>query len=338
LNGRGQASADAVARVRRAAAELGFTPNQAARALASQRTYAIALVIPEPVTLVLGDPYLQETIAGLSEAFRGTDYQVVLVIVRPDEPAAKALRVIRQGMVDGAIVVSHHGPGLGGVGEGAGVADGAKAAGLANQVADEAAEGVGVLHGVPAVYIGRPWQAPPAMYVAMDDRVAGRLATARLVQRGAKRIACVAGSADMTAVQDRAQGWQEVLTEAGLEPGPVEYAAFTMEAGALAMERILQAYPQVEAVFAQSDLLALGAMRVLAKAGRAVPGDVAVAAVDNSAVAAAASPPLTSVTNPAAALAARAARMLLRVLDGGEPPETQTPEIETPELIIRESA
>ncbi|MDR1825162.1 MAG: LacI family transcriptional regulator [Bifidobacteriaceae bacterium] len=317
LTGHGQASAAAVERVRQAAAELGFTPNQAARALASQRTHAIALVIPEPVSMVLGDPYLVESITGVSEAFRGTDYQMLLVIVRPDEPPAKALRVIRQGMVDGAIVVSHHGAVLGGQGP---------------------AAPPGTLHGVPAVYIGQPWGDPQCMFVTVDDLSAGRLATSRLIERGATRVACVAGSADMVAVQGRTQGWRETLVAAGLTPGPVEYEPFTMAGGAQAMERILAAYPQVDGVFAQSDMMALGAIGVLTKAGRKVPDDVLVASVDNSAVAVAAAPPLTSVTNPAAALAAQAARMLLRVLDQDQAPTDQAPEIQQPTLVVRESA
>jgi DNA-binding LacI/PurR family transcriptional regulator len=314
LTGSGPASAAVRFKVRAAADKMGFIPNQAARTLASNRAQAIALVIPEPNALVLGDPFLGGIITGVSEVFNDTDYQLILVILRPDAPPDKASRVLRPGYVDGAIVVSHHRTGH-----------------LQELVAD---------NDVPSVYVGRPWSGgggSPAFYVDVDNRSVGRLAAEHLIARGARRIACLAGPPDMTPVDDRTAGWRDALIAQGLEPGPVEHAAFTLPGGAEATRRILDWDESVEAVFAQSDLMAAGAIQVLAERGRAVPDDVLVVGVDDSDVARTTQPRLTSVTNPAADLALRAARMLLRVIEG-EDLTAASPEIVTPQLARRESA
>jgi DNA-binding LacI/PurR family transcriptional regulator len=309
LSGAGPASAGAQARVRAAAAALGFTPNPAARTLATRRSYAVALVIPEPNVLVLGDPFLTGMIIGTSEAFRATDYQVLLVIVRPDDEPGKALRVMHPSHVDGAIMVSHHGSG--------------------------AFERVIRQSPVPKVYVGRPWPDPTNLYVDVNNRLVGDLATRRLVERGARRIACIAGPADMAAVHDRTAGWRETLQDAGLPPGPVTHSPFTLAGGATAMTELLPYRP--DAVFVQSDLMAAGAIKTLEEHGIDVGRTVRIVGVDDSDFARSASPPLTSVTNPAANLSARAARMLLRLLDDNETANDVRPEIVDPVLVIRDS-
>ena len=307
LTGSGPVSSKTVEKVQQAAERLSFSPNQAARALASSRTQTIALVIPEPDSLILGDPFLSCTITGVSEAFRPTDYQVILVLVRPDEPPVKAARVLRSDYVDGAIVVSQH-----------------RASHVAQIIAD---------NDIPVVYVGRPWTGT-GMYVDLDNVQVGQLATRRLIEVGARRIAGIAGPPDMIPVQDRTNGWQRALSQAGQTPGPMHNATFTLAGGEECMRAILASDPSVDGVFAQSDLMAAGAIRVLRDWGADVPGKVKIVGVDNTDMGHTTVPPLSSVTNPAAELSLRAARMLLRIIKG----EEVSPDILQPELVIRESA
>jgi DNA-binding LacI/PurR family transcriptional regulator len=308
LTGSGPVAPGVQARIRHLAEQLGFMPNQAARALASRKTYAVALVIPEPNTLVLGDPFLTGMISGVSEAFDSGAYQLLLVIVRPDDAPGKVRRLLTPSQVDGAIIVSHH------------------RGGPLAQLSDFA---------VPTVFVGRPWDAG-AMYVDVDNQAGARTAGARLVQRGAARIGCLAGPADMTVVQDRLAGWRQALQEADQDPGPVAFAPFTALGGRQAMRQL--ADQGCDALFVQSDLMALGAMQVLAESGVRVGSEVLVIGVDDSEFARTATPSLTSVTNPAAELSRRAAHMLLRVVDDGVEPAAVTPEIIQPRLVLRESA
>ena len=93
---------------------------------------------------------------------------------------------------------------------------------------------------------------------------------------------------------DRLTGYRDALREAGLglDASLEAVADFTQEGGAAAMERLLKARPDIDAVFAASDLMAAGALSVLAAAGRRVPEDVAVVGFDDSPVATSTRPTL----------------------------------------------
>jgi DNA-binding LacI/PurR family transcriptional regulator len=185
--------------------------------------------------------------------------------------------------------------------------------------------------------IGRPWgsDAPALPCVDLDNVYGGYVATARLLASGRRHVACVAGPDDMRAVADRRDGWRRALTEAGLTPGPLLHSPFTMEAGEATTDLILRDYPEVDAVFAQSDSLAAGVIRRLAAAGRSVPEQVAVVGYDDLGVAMTTNPQLTTVSNPAAEMARRATAMLLAELSGE--PSGERLVLLTPRLVSRES-
>jgi DNA-binding LacI/PurR family transcriptional regulator len=107
---------------------------------------------------------------------------------------------------------------------------------------------------------------------------------------------------------------------------------FTRESGTTAMQQLLADDPEIDAVFAASDLMAIGALGALRTAGRRVPDDVAVAGFDDIGLASFSEPPLTTVRQPVADVAACIVQMLL----GDEPPTA--PVILPTELVIRESA
>jgi len=117
----------------------------------------------------------------------------------------------------------------------------------------------------------------------------------------------------MSAGIDRLEGYRQGLTGGGLvvEPSLQVAADFTQEGGAEAMRRILAARPDVDAVFAASDLMAAGAMQVLRAADRRVPEDVSIVGFDDSSIAATAEPPLTSVRQPIEEMGREMVRLLL---------------------------
>jgi DNA-binding LacI/PurR family transcriptional regulator len=97
-------------------------------------------------------------------------------------------------------------------------------------------------------------------------------------------------------------------------------ADFTYEGGAAAMRRLLEAAPDLDAVFVASDLMAAGALNVLRTAGRAVPGDVAVVGFDDSPLAAATEPPLTSVRQPIEEMGRELVRLLVASIEDAKRP------------------
>ncbi|WP_265521780.1 LacI family DNA-binding transcriptional regulator [Oerskovia flava] len=306
INGGLRVSPEAQAAVDAAVAQLGYTPNRAARSLVTRRTDSIALVVPEPDERILTDPFLAGAMRGVSAALAGTDLQLVLLFARPDEPVNRIVRYLRSGHVDGAIVASHHRE------------DDLEEALLASRL--------------PAVFVGRPFASTADLvYVDVDNVEGGRIATQRLVDAGRRRIATITGPQDMTAGVDRLTGWRQALRAAGLATDAVAAGDFAVAGGAAAMERLLAEHPDLDAVFAASDLMAEGALRVLTAHGRSVPGDVAVVGFDNLGVAASTSPALTTVQNPVVEMVKTATDLLLDLVAGHVVPVR--PRIFAPRLI-----
>ena len=311
INGGLRVSAEAQASIDAAVADLGYIPNRAARSLVTRRADSVALVVPEPDERVLSDPFFASTINGLNAALRDTDLQLVLVMARPEDIANRTLRYLRGGHVDGVVVVSHHRDDI---------------------LADE-------LHrsGVPAVYVGRPFGGGHHVhYVDVDNTGGGRMAAEHLLRIGRRRVGTIAGPQDMSAGLDRLAGWSAALNVAGLATDAVAYADFTTHGGAHAAAQVLAEHPDIDALFVASDLMAVGALAVLAGAGRLVPGDVAVVGYDNVGAATTTSPTLTTIVNPVVAMARTAGEMLIDLLTGKS--VDQAPVIFAPELVIRLSA
>jgi DNA-binding LacI/PurR family transcriptional regulator len=130
------------------------------------------------------------------------------------------------------------------------------------------------------------------------DNVAGaRLAVEHLIQRQRRTIVTVSGPQDHPAATDRLTGWQKTLAEHGIPTdGRSESGDFTQYGGEVAMTRLLQRVPDLDAVFAASDPMAVGVLHALRAAGKRVPHDVSVVGFDdNPSIAPTLSPPLTSV-------------------------------------------
>jgi DNA-binding LacI/PurR family transcriptional regulator len=310
LNGGHLVSPEKKAAVEEAIERLGFTPNPVARSLATRRTGSVAFIVPEPSSRLLSDPFFGDVISGLSLAFDRSDLLMVLLIARDHASAERATRFVTSGHVDGAVVASHH--------------------------RDDELSAALIASGRPLVFIGRPFDATHRHYVDTDNAVGARLATEHLVTSGRRRIATIAGPLDMAPGIDRLDGWRETLAHAGLPHDAAAYGDFTIRGGAVAMERLLAEHPDIDAVFAASDLMASGALTVLSERGLRVPEDVAVVGFDDIEIAESTFPPLTTVAQPVRDVAARAGRMLIDLVTGHDPdPE---PVCFAAQLVIRDSA
>ena len=307
VNGASAVSPEAVAAVRAAIERLGYVPNRAARSLASRQTHAIALIVPEDTTRFFGDPFFAEIVAGITGALAGSDYLLNL-LVAGDDPHGKMTGFVRNGGVDGALIVSHH-------------TDDA----FVERIADA----------VPVVWGGRPARQGASEFVVdVDNVAAARTATEHLIARGCTRIATITGPDSMLASVDRIAGFRSALADAGLAPVGEEAGDFSERSGADAARRLL-AKETPDAIFVASDLMARGALGVLRAAGLRVPEDVAIIGFDDSAIAVATDPPLTTVRQPMYAMGETMAGVLMARLRGEEPPSVT---ILGTELVVRASA
>jgi DNA-binding LacI/PurR family transcriptional regulator len=308
VNGSPQVKPSVAQAVHQAIAELNYVPNRAARSLASRRTQAIALVVPESTAKVFADPFFASIVQGIALHLSETDYTLNMIISSEARPE-KTRRYLMGGNVDGAIVVSHHS-------------------------GDHSYARLG--QSLPIVFGGRPLEAEGESYYVDVDNVAGAAGATRLLVDGGRRnIATIAGPPDMPAGVDRLDGWRNALRDAGLDDSLVERGDFSPVSGANAMRRLLERGVPVDGLFAANDQMAAGAYSVIHERGLRIPADIAVVGFDDDYFGATATPALTTVHQPAVGMGAKMAEVLVKLI-AGERIERVT-RLPT-SLVVRDSA
>lgn len=294
--------------VERAVRELGYVPNSTARALVSSKFGAVVLAASSDETGLFADPFFAEIIVGVSTALEETDLQLILVLANTPRGRGRLQQMVRSGRADGIMLMALRGDDPLG------------------RLAEDA--------GMPVVFGGLPLAGEPRWYVDADNRGGARLAADHFVRAGRTRPVMITGQVDSRVSVAREQGFAEGLALVGVPLLGVSSGAFQVEGGAAAMEQLLDANPQLDAVFAASDGMAIGALQVLRRRGRRVPEDVSVIGYDDLAGARHANPPLTTVRQPVRALGHEMARMLVSAINGQDP----SPLILPTRLTVRESA
>ncbi|MFC8598014.1 LacI family DNA-binding transcriptional regulator [Isoptericola sp. NPDC057191] len=170
--------------------------------------------------------------------------------------------------------------------------------------------------------------------VAVDQVEAGRLATEHLLELGHETVWHIAGPESWNDATARTAGWRRALEAAGRTVPPVLHGDWSPESGHRNGE-LVGRMPEVTALFVASDEMAFGAVRALVELGRRVPEDVSVVGMDDIALAAYASPPLTTVRQPFHDVGGRAVEHLLALL--ADPGTVHEPEVVRPELVVRSS-
>ncbi len=283
--------------VQKAITELGYIPNTAARALMTGRTNTIALVAAEPDARVFGDPFFSNIVRGVSLETADAGQHLVLSMIQRHEDSAAVERYLLGDHVDGVLLISEH---------------------WDVQLAETMNSA-----GIPFVIGGRPLHPDLQTPYVDNDNVGGSAMAARhLVDTGRTRIATIAGPSDMSAGVDRLTGFRDGLGPR-FDPELVEHADFTINGGAQATSRLLQRVPDVDAVFAASDLMALGAITTLRRSGRRVPEDVSVVGFDDINLAVAFDPPLTTVRQHTQLQGRMMVRLLLSLLGRAFPASTE---------------
>lgn len=274
INGSPRVSDATRAAVEAAVAELGYVPNTAARALAANRTDAIALVVPEPETRFFAEPYFSDMLRGVGAAISDTEMQLLLIFAGSDRERRRLAQYLAAHRVDGVLLVSVH--------------------------ADDPLPDLLAQLEIPAVISGPRSAAETLTSVDSDNYGGGRQAAEHLLSRGRRKVAHITGRLDVYGAQRRVDGYREALEAAGheVDEALIEPGDFTEEGGRRAMTRLLSRCPDLDAVFAGSDVTAAGARQVLREQGRRIPDDVALVGYDDSAIARHMDPPLTSVRQP----------------------------------------
>jgi DNA-binding LacI/PurR family transcriptional regulator len=314
LNGRmGKVSPETVLKVRRAAEDLNYIPDFSARSLVNNKSKLIGVVIPQTEDrkqLLLQNPFYSELICGIEGRLREFGYHMILSGVEKGEGY---LDTSLQRNLDGAIIM--------GIYQESFYEDLKKAR-------------------MPIVLVDSYIYDSHFHVVGIDDELGGYLATKHFIDNGHVNIALVTGLIRKDGVvEKRFLGYKRALKEAGLfyHPDHVFEHSVTYEYGQEAGRSITAKYPEITAVFATSDLVAMGVMRGLRDGGKEVPDHVSVIGFDDITIASMCTPPLTTIMQDTIARGITAADRLLSAIknEGKEVPAQPT--IMPLKLIIRDS-
>ena len=290
-------------RIARVANEAGYRMNVAARSLRTRRTQTIAVVIEQLARddRPIADPLLLTMIGGLLEVLSPADHAMLLT-TNEHFVASNALGA------DGVVVL--------GQGEGG-----------------RYLSQVGTM-GLPIVAWGEPVPGLNVPVIGSDNRQGGRLAAEHLIASGRTKLLFL-GDAQHPEVAGRLEGVREVLAESEAILAGVVPCAFSAEAGAKAVQAATTKGIRFDSIVAVSDFIAAGACDALVNSGIQVPADVAIVGFDDTPIASAHRPSLTSIRQDASAAGRALGQAILSVL-AGQPPASVSPLPVT--LVARESS
>lgn len=299
-------------RVLRAIEELGYVPNLAARGLAARRSRALAIVTPD--LRHESEQFLMPVIQGIMDGLGDRDYFLNLAIRREGEDARTALfRTVREGRLDGIFILSPHFEEL--------------------TYLDFLLESE-----VPFVLVNRRSDDPAVPCIHVDHMEGARIATAYLLEKGHRSVACLAGPQQRPASVAKLRGFRKACEDAGFpcDPGLVLHGDFQIQGGLNGMRQLLRLGKPFTAVYAGNDFQALGALQAATEEGLEVPEQMAIIGCDDWEMAAWVRPALTTIRVPFYDMGVTAADILCRMAEGDK---VESRQICLPvELIPRKSA
>jgi LacI family transcriptional regulator len=299
LNRLENVSAETRARVTDAIRDLGYVPHAGARSLSLARTNAIGVVLPD-----FHGEFFSEFVRGMDREASRRGYMLLLSNVHAgSEQSTSAMRALR-GRVDGLVILAPH------------------------LSLDELADAVPAR--TPSVLINTRGDAGGRPGVRLDNEAGAEAVADHLVSLGRKRIIHIAGASGNIDAIERAEAFVAAVRRRGARVETVQ-GDFAEQSGEDAIEALLKAGQQFDAVFAANDMMASGALQALGRAGVRVPEDVAVVGFDDIPLARHIG--LTTVQVHIAELGERALDRLISILEGAEDLGGQ--ELHKPELVIR---
>lgn len=183
---------------------------------------------------------------------------------------------------------------------------------------------------------------PALTVVEVDNFIGGKLVTEHLIEQGCRKIGVIKGPSNWWASRRRVDGWRAAMVDAGIEFNPewIFEGNWSAESGYRCAEKLLHEFPDIEAIFACNDQMALGVQKAASILGFRIPEDVALVGYDNIPESEFYRVSLTTIRQGFTKLGKAAMRELDRKIKGEENSETTTSEaiLIEPELIIRKSS
>lgn len=310
LRGKDDISEKTRRRILKRMAELNYRPNMLARGLASGKTFAVGLVVPD-----LLHPFFAEFAKSLNGVLRSHNYGLILTSSEENpEIEQREIRTVLARGIDALLIASCQ-PRLRGF---YGVED----------------------QRTPFILIDRDFPHLGAHFVGTDDYAAGAMATRHLLSTGKRRIAHIAGP-QLSPGADRLRGFRDALKEYGIVVRHSYIVANSRveesgeQVGYQGMRKLLQVKPRPDAVFCYNDLTAIGGIHAVLEAGLSIPGDVAFIGCGNVRYSNYLRVPLSSIDQSTTQLGEHAGKLAIDLT--GKPAAPRHILIE-PKLVIRDSS
>jgi len=280
----------------------GYRPNALASGLRRAKSDNIVVVVP-----FIQNPFFSGVIQGIEGVAFAEGYQVLLGESQNDlERLDSYTAMLRSKTADGLILLG---------------------AALPSQIPEK----------TPLVLACEYFPDHRIPAIRIDNEAAAREAANHLIGLGHERIGKISGPADNQLSRDRIAGYRAALDAAGLayDESLVVEGQFDVESGHRAMSRLLDLPKPPTAVFSSSDEMAIGALKAAREHGKRVPDDLSLIGFDGIRFADFCDPPLTTMVQPNVEIGASAARMMIGMLRGGEPPADDI--VLTASLLVRQS-
>ena len=315
INSRPDVSPDTRSRVQQVISELGYSPNVIARSLSRGRTNTFGVV-------GFGLSYFgpSSVLLGIEQKSNELGFSLLLSLL-DDFDASQIdgiLRNLLSRQVDGIIWAVPGNDRL--VGE------------LSGRFSEIS---------VPVVYLNKV-ENRDEVIVAMDNRLGGRLATEHLLEQGYRQIGIITGPTDWWEAQEREMGWRETMIKAGINhlEEIIVHGDWTAASGEVGLHNLLGKSPDIEAVFACNDQMALGALQAARGLRLKTPQDLGIVGFDDIPEAAYFYPSLTTIRQNAIALGALAVDRLCTYINTRKKNEEFEPNVKwiQPRLIVRKSS
>jgi DNA-binding LacI/PurR family transcriptional regulator len=301
---------DTKARIRSIARQHNFQINAPARRLSMQESRTIAFVTHAyHKEFSVADLFGLEIMGGISNGLAKQGYDMLVIHVDPQD-TKWAHQYFDTGRVDGFILMTSS----------------------RKQSHMKALTEIGA----PFIIWGVPQPNQKYCSVTGDNFNGGKLATEHLLSLGRRKIGFIGGPDYEMEVQHRLNGYKSALQATGktVESELIEYGDFSNTSGAEAMKHLLKKSVDIDAVFVNSDLMAIAAMDIIHENGKSVPEDIAVVGYDDLSIAEHSHPPLTTIRQNIPLAGKLLAQNLIQYLESGMVTNVSIPV----ELIVRKSA
>jgi len=302
---------ETVEKVRSAAQQLGYYPNASAKALASNQTKNIGLILTRSPEYIASDAFLPQILSGTLDVVKQHSLSLLVEWVEPGQQLETYLELTRAHHIDGMILMTPRTDDTG------------------IRALEEADIPVVVMGYIPESTLHS---------VDVDNFGAAREAVEHLVRLGHRQIACITNAAlPYTSAVQRLDGYRRALEVAGVpyDPELVRQGDFETQSGYKQMKSLLDSGKKFSAVFVASDAVALGAYNAIREAGLTIPHDLSLVGFDDLPLSSFISPTLTTVRMPASEIAKNSCHLLMRLMKR-DFPESRMISLPT-KLIIRES-